>query len=127
VLDIKFVRENADTVKENLKRRGEAEKIATVDELLANDAKWRSTQSEANNLRGKRNKITEQVARSRKKGEDTSNLLKEAQHIPDQIKELEKQTIELEGKTDRRVRREDHRCPHGTTEHNARERPLWEG
>ncbi len=98
MLDIRFVRDNPEVVKENLKRRGDQEKVAWVDDLLANDAKWRSTQSEANNLRSKRNKITEQIAQLRKKGEDASSLMKEAEHIPDEIKLLEKQTTELEGK-----------------------------
>jgi len=98
MLDIRFVRENADVVKGNLRRRGDEGKVAWVDELLANDTKWRSVQSEANNLRSKRNKITEQIAQLRKKGEDASNLMKEAERIPDQIKTLEKQTAELEEK-----------------------------
>jgi seryl-tRNA synthetase len=98
MLDIKFVRDNPDVVKENLKRRGDEGRVVSVDELLANDAKWRSIQSEANNLRSKRNKITEQIAQLRKKGEDASNLMREAEQIPDQIKGLEKQTAELEGK-----------------------------
>jgi len=98
MLDIKFVRDNPDAVKENLKRRGDEGKVVWVDELLANDAKWRNIQSEANNLRSKRNKITEQIAQLRKKGEDVSNLMKEAEQIPDHIKGLEKQTAELEGK-----------------------------
>jgi seryl-tRNA synthetase len=98
MLDIKFVRDNPDLVKENLKRRGEEDKIAWVVELIANDERWRSIQSEANNLRGKRNKITEQIGQLRKRGEDASKLMKEAEQIPDQIKNLEKQTTELEGK-----------------------------
>ena len=95
MLDIRFVRENPAVVKENLKRRGEEVKVVWVDELLANDAKWRSVQAEANNLRSKRNKITEQIAQFRKKGEDASALMKEAEQIPEQIKVLEKQVGEL--------------------------------
>ena len=98
MLDIKFVRDNPGVVKENLNRRGEEEKTAWVDALLADDSKWRSIQAEANNLRNKRNKITEQIAQLRKKGEDASSLMKQAEQIPDQIKSLEKQTAELEGK-----------------------------
>ena len=98
MLDIKFVRDNPDAVKDNLKRRGEEEKVAWVDELLANDVKWRNIQSEANNLRNKRNKITEQIAQLRKKREDASSLIREAEQIPEQIRGLEKQTEELEGK-----------------------------
>ncbi|HXZ89938.1 MAG TPA: serine--tRNA ligase [Candidatus Dormibacteraeota bacterium] len=98
MLDIRFVRDNPDAVKDNLKRRGEEEKVAWVDELLANDVKWRNIQSEANNLRNKRNKITEQIAQLRKKREDASSLIREAEQIPEQIRGLEKQTEELEGK-----------------------------
>jgi len=103
MLDIKFLRENPDLVRDSLKRRGEEEKVGWVDELLANDSRWRSIQSEANNLRSKRNKITEQVAQLRKKGQDASKLMKEAGEIPDQIKVLEKQTTDLEGNITNRL------------------------
>jgi seryl-tRNA synthetase len=96
MLDIRFVRENPELVKENLRRRGEEGKLVWVDELVADDARWRSIQSEANNLRSTRNKITEQIAQLRKKGEGASTLMKEAERIPDQIKDLEKHTAELE-------------------------------
>jgi len=98
MLDIRYVRENPNLVKQNLKRRGDDGKIPWVDELLANDAKWRSLQSEANNLRSKRNKLTEEIAQLRRNGEDTSKLVKEAEQIPEQIKGLEKETAELESK-----------------------------
>ena len=98
MLDIKFVRDNPDLVKENLRRKGEDEKSAWVDDLLANDSKWRSIQAEANNLRSRRNRITEQIAQLRRKGQDASSLMKEAEQIPDQIKIMEKQTAELEAK-----------------------------
>jgi len=98
MLDIKFVRDNPDVVKENLRRRGEDEKAAWVDDMLANDSKWRGIQAEANNLRSRRNRITEQIAQLRRKGQDISSLMKEAEQIPDQIKTTEKQTAELEAK-----------------------------
>ncbi len=98
MLDIRFVRDNPDIVKENLKRRGDLEKIPWVDQLLENDRNWRSLQTEANNLRGIRNKLTEEIAKLRKHGEDASKLVKEAEQIPEQIKKLEKQTEELERK-----------------------------
>ena len=98
MLDMRFVRENADLVKENLKRRGELDKGPWVDQLIDDDKKWRSIQSEANNLRAKRNKLTEEIAQLRRKGQDTSNLVKQAEQIPDQIKQLEQQTADLEKK-----------------------------
>ena len=98
MLDIKFVRENSDLVKENLKRRGEPDRVAVVDELINDDKKWRSIQGEANSLRSKRNKLTEEIAQLRRKGQDASSLVKEAEQIPDQIKRLERDTAELESK-----------------------------
>jgi seryl-tRNA synthetase len=98
MLDMKFVRDNADVVKENLKRRGEIDKIALVDQLINDDQKWRSVQSEANTLRAKRNKLTEEIAQLRRKGQDTSSLVKQAEQIPRQIKDLEQQTTELGNK-----------------------------
>jgi len=95
MLDIKFVRENPDIVKDSLKRRGDLEKIPWVDQLLENDRAWRSLQTEANGLRGKRNKLTEEIAKLRRQGGDTSQLVREAEQIPDQIKDLEKRIEEL--------------------------------
>jgi len=98
MLDIKFVRENPGLVREDLKRRGDLTKIGWVDELLDNDRRWRSIQAEANTFRGKRNKITEQIAQLRRKGQDASNLMKEAEQIPGQIKDLEVQATQLQEK-----------------------------
>jgi seryl-tRNA synthetase len=98
MIDIKLLRENPEILKASLKRRGDTEKIAQVDELLENDRKWRNLQVEANNLRGKRNKLTEEIAKLRRQGQDTAGLVKEAEQIPDQIKTLEGQTEELQRK-----------------------------
>lgn len=98
MLDIKLVRENPQIVKDSLTRRGDQDKIPWVDELLENDRTWRSLQTEANNLRSKRNKLTEEVAKIRRQGQDVSRAVKEAEQIPDQIKDLEKRTEELERK-----------------------------
>ena len=98
MLDMRFVRENADLVKENLKRRGELDKVPWVGQLVDDDKKWRRVQSEANDLRAKRNKLTEEIAQLRRKGQDTTSLVKEAEQIPDQIKHLEQETAELEKK-----------------------------
>lgn len=95
MLDIKFVRDNPDMVKESLKRRGDNDKIATVDQLLQDDKKWRDSQTEANNLRNKRNRLTEEIGRRKKSGADCSDLVREAGQIPDQIKKLELETAEL--------------------------------
>lgn len=98
MFEMKFVRENPDIVKENLNRRGDPGKIVSVDELLDNDRRWRSLRTEADGMRSKRNKLTEQIAQARRKGQDTSQLVREAEKIPEQIKLIEKESSELEGK-----------------------------
>ncbi len=89
VLDIKFVRENPEVVKENLRKRGTPEKASSVDRLLALDARWRELVAEADRLRKSRNDATAAIAQARKKKQDASGLMKNAEAIPGQIKEVE--------------------------------------
>jgi len=96
VLDIKFVREHSDEVKENLKRRGDIDKIPWIDELISEDKKWRDIQNDANSLRNQRNRLTDEIGRLRKTGGDTSLLVKQAEQIPDEIKKLEAGGSEIE-------------------------------
>jgi len=98
MLDIKFVREHPDAVKENLRRRGDIDKIEWVDQLLEDDRKWRDIQTEANSLRNKRNQLTEEIGRRRKIGAETTDLVKEAEQAPDEIKKLEIEIAEVESK-----------------------------
>jgi seryl-tRNA synthetase len=98
MLDVKFVRENPQVVKENLERRGDEAKIPWVDELLENDRRWRSLRTEADTLRSKRNKLTEQIAQARRQGQDTAQLVKEAEQIPGRVKTLEKESADLDSK-----------------------------
>lgn len=91
MLEMKFIREHPDTVKADLQRRGAVDKLAWVDELLQNDQKWRSLQVQANVLRQQRNKLTEQIAKLRKQGQDAAPVMREAEAIPDKIRELEQE------------------------------------
>ncbi len=89
VLDIKFLRDNADIVRNDLHRRGAVEKIGWVDDVLEYDKTWRKLQTEINALRERRNKLTELIGERRKSGEDAADLMREAEAVPDQIKQLE--------------------------------------
>ena len=101
MLDIKVVREAPDAVRESLRKRGLADKLAEVDELLQLDAAWRRLQAEADLLRKKRNEVTAAIAEARKKRTDTAPLMKEADAIPDQIKKLESRIGEEREKIDK--------------------------
>lgn len=91
MLEMKFIREHSDIVKADLNRRGAVDKLAWVDELLQQDQKWRSLQVQANALRQQRNKLTEQIAKLRKEGRDATPVMREAEAIPDKIRESEQE------------------------------------
>ncbi len=61
MLDLKFVRENPDIVKKNIKDKFQDSKLPLVDEVIALDAEKRSTQQEADKLRAERNKLSKQI------------------------------------------------------------------
>ena len=61
MLDIRFIRENPEAVKENIRKKFQEEKLPLVDEVLALDAENRAAMSEANELRSARNTLSKQV------------------------------------------------------------------
>ena len=61
MIDIKFLRENPDVVKENIKKKFQDHKLPLVDEVIELDAEARKTQQEADNLRAERNKLSKQI------------------------------------------------------------------
>ncbi len=61
MLDLKFVRENPDIVKQNIKNKFQEEKLPLVDEVIALDADRRAAQQEADQLRAERNKLSKQI------------------------------------------------------------------
>ena len=61
MLDMKFVRENPDAVKQNLKNKFQEEKLPLVDEVIQLDEESRSAKQEADELRSNRNKISKQI------------------------------------------------------------------
>ena len=61
MLDIKFVRDNPELVKENIKKKFQDEKLPLVDQVLELDRQNRDAMTEANNLRAARNTLSKQV------------------------------------------------------------------
>ena len=61
MLDIRFVRENPDIVKQNIKNKFQDAKLPLVDEVIALDAENRSTIQEANELRAEKNRCSKQI------------------------------------------------------------------
>jgi len=89
MLDIKLIRENPEIIKKNLKKRKEEEKLKWIDDLLKHDKKWRELIQKINELRRKRNIITQEISQLKKKGKDVKTKMKEVKVIPDKIKKLE--------------------------------------
>ncbi|MBE6821425.1 MAG: serine--tRNA ligase [Ruminococcaceae bacterium] len=61
MLDIRFLRENPDIVKENIKKKFQDSKLSLVDEVIELDAKSRAVKTEADNLRANRNKVSKEI------------------------------------------------------------------
>ena len=61
MIDIKFLRENPEVVKENIRKKFQDQKLGLVDEVIALDAEVRAAQQEADDIRAKRNKISKEI------------------------------------------------------------------
>jgi len=98
MLDIKLIREKPDYVRENLKRRGDSEKLEMLDSLIECDREWRKNLTELNELRHQRRKITNEIAQLKKRGEEITDKIEAAKKIDVEIEVLEKKVRELEEK-----------------------------
>jgi seryl-tRNA synthetase len=81
MFDIRLLRKNPDLVKNDLRKRGDMEKLAWIDAVLVSDRNWRKTLTELNQLREKRNSITEEIATLTKEGKDVVERIEAARKI----------------------------------------------
>jgi len=95
MLDIKFVKENAELVKKNMERKNR-EDLGIVDEVVSLDEKWRKLKYEEDGLRSSRNKVSGEIAKLKKKSENADEKLKEAKEIPGKIAEVGEKRKRLE-------------------------------
>jgi serine--tRNA ligase len=91
MIDIKFLRENPEIVKQNIKNKFQDKKLPLVDEVIALDVKARKTQQEADELRSAKNKASKEIGSFMAKG-----LKDEAQKAKDNVSEISKRIAELE-------------------------------
>ena len=98
MIDIRLVREKPEVVRKSLEKRGEYEKLKVLDELIELDAEWRRLTSEVENLRYRRNVLTQKIASLRKRGEKVDDLLNEAKALPAKIKGLEEKVREYKSR-----------------------------
>jgi seryl-tRNA synthetase len=100
MLDIKLIRERPEIVRNDLKKRGDLEKLKMLDDLIEYDKQWRKLLTKVNELRHRRKVVTTEIARLKKKGEDATKQIEEAKKIPQEIKKLEKQAEEYRERAD---------------------------
>ena len=105
MLDIRFVRENPDLVKENIKKKFQDQKLPLVDEVIALDAEYRAAISEADGLRANRNKLSKQIGMLMGQAKKDPSKAAEAEAVKaqvtaqaDRLKELEAREAELQTK-----------------------------
>ena len=100
MIDIKFLRENPDVVKENIKKKFQDSKLPLVDEVIALDAESRRVKQEADDLRASRNKISKEIGAlmAQKKKEEAEEKKAEVAAGAKRLIELEEQEKELEEK-----------------------------
>ncbi len=100
MLDIKFVRENPDIVKENIKKKFQDGKLPMVDEVIELDAKNRAAITEASDLRASRNALSKQIGMLMGQAKKDPSKLEEAEKIKAQVKANADRLQELEALED---------------------------
>lgn len=95
MLDLKFIRENIELVKEGIKKKGHE---VDLDLLLNLDEKRREKIKEADYLKAQRNKVSEEIALAKRRGEDASNKIESMRIVSDKIKELDYEISQLSEK-----------------------------
>ncbi|MEY8389064.1 serine--tRNA ligase [Oscillospiraceae bacterium 38-13] len=110
MLDIRFIRENPEVVKENIKKKFQDGKLPLVDEVIGLDARRRAAIMEADQLRSNRNSLSKQIGMLMGQSKKDPSKLQEAEAVKAQVKEqadrlaeLEKLEAELEAELHKRM------------------------
>ena len=100
MIDIKFLRENPDVVKENIKKKFQDSKLPLVDEVIELDAQLRKAQQRGDSLRADRNRISKEIGGFMAKGqkEEAEKAKVQVKEFSDELTALEKQEEELSEK-----------------------------
>lgn len=100
MIDIKFLRENPDVVKENIKKKFQDKKLPLVDVVIELDKKRRENQAEADEIRANKNKISKEIGALMAQGkkDEAEEVKKKVAESAARLKELEDEAPELEEK-----------------------------
>ena len=100
MLDIKFVRENPEAVKENIRKKFQDAKLPLVDEVIELDVKYRAAMTEANELRASRNALSKKVGQLMGQAKKDPSKLAEAEEAKAQVKANAERLAALEKEHD---------------------------
>ncbi len=100
MLDIKFVRENPDLVKENIKKKFQDKKLVLVDQVIELDKKYREFQLQGDTLRMERNSISKEIGNLMREGKknEAENAKSKVNEINSKLENIEKETEEYNNK-----------------------------
>ena len=100
MLDLRFLRENPEVVKQNIKNKFQDSKLPLVDEVIALDAESRATKQEADDLRASRNTLSKQIGALMGQGkkEEAEEVKKQVTQNAERLAELEVKETELQEK-----------------------------
>lgn len=104
MLDIKLFRENPSLIKDNIKKKGQDQKLPLVDKIIKLDEEWRKLKSDSDLLRAQRNSVSKDISEAKKAGKDVKALMKRASQIPDEILAVEEKMAKLGVEIDGMVR-----------------------
>ena len=105
MIDLKFLRENPEVVKQNIRNKFQDQKLPLVDEVIELDAERRATQQQADDLKQKRNSISKQIGALMAQGKkaEAEEAKKEVAEFGDELAALDKKQAELEEEVKKRM------------------------
>ena len=105
MIDIKFLRENPETVKENIKKKFQDEKLPMVDEVIALDKERRETLQEAESLKARSNKVAKEIGKLMGQGkrDEAEVIKKEVAESKQRIKDLDARSKEIDEEIAKRM------------------------
>ncbi len=99
MLDIKLIRENPESVKNNLMKRGDLKNSEMLDALVDFDRQWRQKLTKLNDLRHERKKLTAEIAKLKKAGKKASSKVEKGKILDSEIKSFQAEVAKAEEKT----------------------------
>jgi len=97
MLDLKFIRENTELVRQAIKNKNEKDNL---DQLLELDSKRRELLKQVEELKSQKNKASDEVAKLKREGKDASEIIQKMKSVSDEITNLDKQLSEIEKQLD---------------------------